>query len=173
MAGGRFDLDAAAMERLLEEAREHKGESLWQDARRRLRRNRPAWYALVFLAVFVVTSFLAPLLPLRSPVLSDLDHALEAPQLDGGDGEWLSHLGEDPGPREVERAYWQLSGLDHALLRARRAVFGSWQTGTWLGTDHLGRDLLSRIVWGSRARSSRSAIAASIRGCAGRSTPGC
>ena len=68
MAGGRFDLDAAAMERLLEEAREHKGESLWQDARRRLRRNRPAWYALLFLAVFVVTSFLAPLLPLRSPV---------------------------------------------------------------------------------------------------------
>ena len=113
MAGGRFDLDAAAMERLLEEAREHKGESLWQDARRRLRRNRPAWYALLFLAVFAARP--ATVAAQRSPVLSDLDHALEAPQLDGGDGAALGHLGEDPdGPREVERAYWQLSGLDRA-----------------------------------------------------------
>ena len=150
MGAGRFDLDPGAMERLLEEAREHRGESLWQDARRRLRRNRPAWYALLFLSVFALTSFLAPLLPLRSPVLSDLDHALEAPSLDGGDSTWLAHLGEAPEEKDIERAYWQLSGLDHALLRARRGLFGTWQTGTWLGTDHLGRDLLSRIVWGSR-----------------------
>ena len=150
MGAGRFDLDPGAMERLLEEAREHRGESLWQDARRRLRRNRPAWYALLFLSVFALTSFLAPLLPLRSPVLSDLDHALEGPSLDGGDSTWLAHLGEAPEAKDIERAYWQLSGLDHALLRARRGLFGTWQTGTWLGTDHLGRDLLSRIVWGSR-----------------------
>ena len=142
MAGGRFDLDAAAMERLLEEAREQGRESL--AGRAPPAAAQPAGLVRAAVPGGVRRDELpGTAAPLRSPVLSDLDHALEAPQLDGGDGEWLSHLGEDPGPREVERAYWQLSGLDHALLRVRRAVFGSWQTGTWLGTDHLGRDLLS------------------------------
>ncbi|MEZ5980288.1 MAG: ABC transporter permease [Planctomycetota bacterium] len=63
----RTALDPARLEKLLAEAAEFKGESLWQDAWRRLKRNRGAYLSLWFLALFGLTSFLAPLLPLASP----------------------------------------------------------------------------------------------------------
>jgi ABC-type dipeptide/oligopeptide/nickel transport system permease subunit len=73
-AGSRrshFDLDGPALEALLRESRRFKGESLWQDAWRRLKRNRGAWWSLLFLSFFVGTSLLAPLLPLASPMALD------------------------------------------------------------------------------------------------------
>jgi len=45
---------------------------------------------------------------------------------------------------------WDVSWLDEQLLALRGRTTGLWQTGNWLGTDTGGRDLLARIVWGSR-----------------------
>lgn len=45
---------------------------------------------------------------------------------------------------------WDLSAFDRWLVGWRGRLFGLWQSGPWLGTDAKGRDLMARIVWGSR-----------------------
>ena len=153
MERGRADwkLGADELERLLAEAAAHRGESLWQDARRRLRRNRAAWWSFLFLCAFGAIALLAPLLPLASPVTLDLALEPGAPR-----PPWV-----EPGRAGFQPDYWELNPVDRALVRARTAIFGDWQIGRWLGTDGKGRDLLARIVWGSRT-SILVAIAAAL-----------
>ena len=139
------------LEALLREAAEHAGDSLWRDAWRRLRRNRAAWWSFLFLCVFGLTSLAAPLLPLPSPVTLDLQLEPQPPR-----PPWV-----ELGRGGFAPAYWDLNPIDDALVSLRQAVFGDWQTGRWLGTDSKGRDLLSRIVWGSRT-SILVAIAATL-----------
>ena len=50
----------------------------------------------------------------------------------------------------AQDGYWELNALDRWMLGLRARVFGSWQTGNWMGTDENGRDIAARIVWGSR-----------------------
>ena len=47
------------------------------------------------------------------------------------------------------------------MVNLREAIFGDWQLSNWLGTDAKGRDILSRIIWGSRT-SILVAIAATL-----------
>lgn len=136
----RWDLGGRELEALAAEAERFRGESLWQDAWRRLKANRTAWWSLLFLALFGGAALLAPLLPIPSPVHLDLQ--LE-PQPPVPPWELFGESGFEP-------EYWELSFLDEVLVDLRVAIFGEWQTGPWLGTDGKGRDILSRIVWGSR-----------------------
>lgn len=66
--------DADVLAKILEESRGVRGVSLWQDAWRRLQRNKPAMVSLVSLILLGVTAFLVPLLPLQSPLDKDLDN---------------------------------------------------------------------------------------------------
>lgn len=137
----RWDLGGRDMETLLAEAARFKGESLWQDAWRRLRKSRAAYASLIFLALVGLGSLLAPLLPIPSPMSLDLQDEPQppiAPWVEFGDHGWDS------------AGYWELGAFDRGLLNLRGRIFGDWQTGRWLGTDSKGRDLLARIVWGSR-----------------------
>ncbi len=145
---GRWNLHVRDEERLLAEAAEYRGESLWQDAWRRLKRDRTAFWSMIFLAVFVALSLFAPLLPLPSPIALDLKAEPQPPvwtELGNRGFDYTFETDDD-----YKLAYWDLYWHDKRLVDVRKAVFGDWQTGRWFGTDSKGRDLLSRIVWGSR-----------------------
>lgn len=65
---------------LLQEARQIKGVSLWQDAWRRLRKSKMAMGSLFFLIFITVLALVTPLLPLQSPLDKDLrDRQLLSP----------------------------------------------------------------------------------------------
>ncbi len=90
---------------------------LWTDAWRRLRRNRLAVAALVYIAFLAVVAILAPLIAPHNPVLADPLNAGVFRQ-----AAWISN----PDP-----------------LRS-----GSWDYP--LGTDSVGRDVFSQLVYGTR-----------------------
>jgi len=137
---GHWNLGGRGMEELLQEAAEFRGESLWQDAWRRLKSNATAWWSLVYLAIFTALALAAPLLPIPSPVYLDLQIEPMPPT-----PPW-----EVFGEAGFQPEYWELTAIDQALVDLRVSIFGDWQTGHWLGTDGKGRDILSRIIWGSR-----------------------
>lgn len=62
------------LERILVESREIRGVSLWQDAWKRLRRNRTAMASLICLIVLAILAMITPLLPLQSPIDKDLNN---------------------------------------------------------------------------------------------------
>ena len=112
----------------------------WRAAWRRLRARPVAFGCLVFLALVLIASVCAPLLPLASPVSIDLEAGARAPI-----APWSSCF-----QHGFQAEYWKLAWLDAHLVSMRQSLFGDWQTAHWLGTDPKGRDLLARIVWGSR-----------------------
>ena len=75
----RWDFGGKDLAQLLSEAAQYKGESLWNDAWRRLRANRAAHWSLRFLVLFGLVSALAPLLPLPSPTVIELARESQPP----------------------------------------------------------------------------------------------
>ena len=74
-----FAKDEAKLAELLSDAKRFKGESLWQDAWRRLKLNRGAFISLIFLIFFMGLSLIAPLLPVPSPMALDLVNEPQPP----------------------------------------------------------------------------------------------
>jgi oligopeptide transport system permease protein len=150
-AENRWDLGGRDVDVLFAEAQRFRGESHFARAWRRLKQNRPAWIAWLFLCVVGVLSLAAPALPIPSPKTMRQTSRPQAPIWP-----WL-----DRTKHEFRVDYWELGPIDAALVKLRKSAFGKFQTGPWLGADSEGRDLLARIVWGSR-KSLFTALAAAV-----------
>jgi oligopeptide transport system permease protein len=103
---------------------------------RRLLRRRGSTLALALLGLVVLLSVAAPALPLPGYSALDAAHANARPAL-----EWRA---ADPA------ALAQLQAEHPAGAAVRQALFGPGELSGALGRDALGRDVLARLVWGSR-----------------------
>lgn len=143
---------------------ESGGRSPAAEAWRRLRRNRAAIGSLVFLAILVAAAVLTPFFPLTPPRLVDTERQLLPPRVrplmermllgsyDAGPNpsSRLRSLSADEIEAKLQEGFGRLGPFSRFLLRARIAVFGELCLAPLCGTDRLGRDVLSRIFWGSR-----------------------
>ena len=158
---------------ILAEARQVHGVSLWQDAWRRLRRNRVAMVSMNFLILLAVATLLTPLIPLQSPIDKDIENRRFLPpsfvsqtlgsraelKFEGGRlteqltahrlrvGETDDNLGTE---HPFNQLWYDLGPVSFAMCQARVAMFGDYALPSLFGTDMLGRDLLARVFWGSR-----------------------
>ncbi|QDT13788.1 Oligopeptide transport system permease protein OppC [Planctomycetes bacterium K23_9] len=74
MNTGKDDRDVKLLEQILDESKQVQGVSLWQDAWKRLRRNKAAMASMATLCILGILAFLTPLLPLQSPIDKDLNN---------------------------------------------------------------------------------------------------
>ncbi len=106
--------------------------------------------SLRFLIALVLLSILTPLLPLQPPRLVETKRQYESPVFFPVFVDTFPSDDGEESRRTLAEGFGGLDPFSHALLQARIAIFGKWQVNSLGGTDKLGRDLLSRLFWGSR-----------------------
>ena len=155
---------------IAEAAHAPRGESLWAEAWKRLKRNRVAMLCLGFLILVSLLAFLTPLLPLQSPYEVDtslafapptarplfydaikVDTAKNTATADQKNRPSADGSLESAAPADwINKQFGDLNWWNRALVKLRVKLFGPAALNSMLGRDELGRDLLARLFWGAR-----------------------
>jgi len=114
---------------LNEETNVETGRGPWQDAWRRLRKNKAALMGLFIIIAYILMAIFAPYIAPQTFAEQNLRESRTAP-------EWVINL------FGLEPVVVDEFGIESGVVR----INGDYI----LGTDDLGRDLLSRIIYGSR-----------------------
>jgi oligopeptide transport system permease protein len=147
------DFELQRYAKLLQEAEQIRGISLWRDAWKRLKRNRVAMASLVFFIALSILAILTPLLPLQPPRKVRLDRQFAPPTLANHESDELILKGDEAaqGGDPIGAGFGKFNWFNGTLLfKMRLAIFGRWSLPSLCGTDQLGRDVLSRLFWGAR-----------------------
>ncbi len=140
-----------------------KGVSLWQDAWKRLRKNKMAMFGLYTIIFYALISLAAPILPIYSYKQQVLSHQFLRPSFKTA-GELLyekkSHflhaMAAKEGRTELTAKEKQvLADLKESLATEKKKLINGKEVLVnnrvyILGTDSLGRDLLARIIYGGQ-----------------------
>lgn len=140
-----------------------EGVSLTRDAWRRLKKNHMAMFGLVVVIVYAVLSLTAPILPIHSFRHQVSEHRDLPPSLTKTAGElWYERvetrmyaLAERDGRTTLsEEDQAELAEIRQRISTERGEIDGEevliHQRRYILGTDHLGRDMLARIIYGGQ-----------------------
>lgn len=120
---GEAKRDYGKYERLLDEAKRLKGTSLWQDAWRRLKKNRVAMASLRFLIAMSLMTFFTPLLPLQSPVRQDAQNrAYLRPSLSNAGLGWSEFKTRRSELQEELASLRSSGGSTEAIEQAERTL---------------------------------------------------
>lgn len=128
---GAFDrvtLDPAQAEKIAKPSL-----SFWEDAWRRLRKNKGAVISLVIFLLLVIMAFLGPVISPHEPNTQTITHANLPPRISG-----LEFLPMFDG-------VGTLAGNEVDLYEMKNV-----DTDYWFGTDGLGRDMFSRLWQGTQ-----------------------
>ncbi len=140
-----------------------KGVSLWQDAWKRLKKNKMAMFGLYMIIFYAAVSLLAPILPIYSYKQQVLEHQYLPPSFKtAGEliyekkSKFLHAMAAKEGRSELTaEEKKQLEDLKASLATEKRKLVNGKEVLVnnrvyILGTDSLGRDLLARIIYGGQ-----------------------